>query len=263
MASTLASRRNLVLVTEEAWQPPLHAQPDTRIRRSLSAVRRLFDLQLGSIWRDLEGELESARGIVLDVGCGAQPFRPLIAPSASYVGIDTVNAKSHFGYEIPDTIYFDGATWPIDTGSVDIVLCTETLEHVLEPSLLLDEAHRALRAGGRLILTVPFSARWHFIPHDYWRYTPASLDHLLRKAGFSDVRVYARGNAATVACYKCIALVLPFLIPSSGGVRSRFLQLLALLTLPVVLVLALIGQASLRGRGGDDCLGFTVTASSL
>lgn len=261
MPSGIDRRRNLASVTEESWRPPLHVTPDTRLHRALAAVRRVFDLQAASIWRDLSSELPAASGVVLDVGCGAQPYRPLIGPSATYLGIDTVDARPNFGYEIPDTIYFEGTTWPVDDGSTDVVLCAETLEHVLEPSMLLDEAFRSLRPGGRLILTVPFSARWHFIPHDYWRYTPSSLAHLLRTAGFQEVGVYARGNAGTVACHKLMALVLPFLLPSSGGVRSRLLQLLAVLTLPIVFLLALIGRATLHGKGGDDCLGYTAVAS--
>jgi SAM-dependent methyltransferase len=258
----LDERRNLALATEESWRPPLHVSPDTGLHRTLAAVRRLFDLQAASIWRDLAGELPDARGLVVDVGCGAQPYRPLLGPQARYLGLDTIDAKANFGYEIPDTIYFDGQTWPVDDDSADVILCAETLEHVPEPGQLLAEAHRCLRPRGRLLLTVPFAARWHFIPYDYWRFTPSSLDNLLTEAGFIEVSVYARGNAGTVACYKLMALVLPFLVPARTGLRARLLQLLALLTVPFVLVLALIGRATLTGKGGDDCLGYTVTASA-
>ena len=260
MPEPLQNRRNLAQATEESWRPPLHEPPDSHLHRWAAAGRRIFDLQAASIWRDLSGELATASGLVLDVGCGAQPYRQLLSASARYLGIDTVDAQSDFGYSVPDTIYFDGNTWPVEDGSVDVVLCSETLEHVLEPSTLLHEARRSLRAGGRLIMTVPFAARWHFVPHDYWRYTPSSLDYLLRRAGFDQIGVYARGNALTVACYKVMALALPFLLPPSGGFRARALQLLALVTVPIVLVLALVGRATLRGKGGDDCLGYTITA---
>lgn len=109
-------------------------------------------------------------------------------------------------------------------------------------------------------MTVPFAARWHFVPNDYWRFTPSSLRHLLKTAGFTDVAVYARGNAFTVACYKTIALVLPYLFPQRGGVGARAAQLLALLAVPFVVCLALAARVSLLGKGGDDCLGYTVTA---
>lgn len=260
MGDGLANRTNFALARSEGWRPPLHEPPTTPVRRALAAVRRLIDLQAGSIWRDLAGELATVDGLVLDVGCGAQPFRPLLGPSARYLGIDTTDAKRDFGYEIPDTVYFEGNSWPVESESVDVVLCTETLEHVLEPSTLLAEAHRALVGGGRLLLTVPFAARWHFVPNDYWRFTPSSLRYLLEAAGFADVAVYARGNAFTVACYKTIALVLPFLFPQHGGVLARALQVLAVLAVPFVFCLALAARLSLLGKGGEDCLGYTVTA---
>jgi SAM-dependent methyltransferase len=256
----LSERPNLAKARTETWRPPLHEPPDTRSHRWRAAARRIFDLQAESIWRDLARELPHARGLVVDVGCGAQPYRRLLGREARYLGIDTVDAKADFGYEVPDTVYFDGETWPLDDESADVILCAETLEHVLRPAVLLAEAHRCLRPGGRLLLTVPFAARWHFIPNDYWRFTPSSLDHLLSEAGFIEISVHARGNAGTVACYKLMAIALPFLVPAEGGFRARLLQLLALLVAPLVLALALVGRATLNGDGGDDCLGYTVTA---
>ena len=69
--------------------------------------------------------------------------------------------------------------------SVENVLATETLEHVSRPVRFLAEARRCLSPGGRLMLTVPFAARWHYIPHDYWRFTPSGLRQLLTDAGFN------------------------------------------------------------------------------
>jgi SAM-dependent methyltransferase len=257
----LTGRRNLAEVTQERWRPPVHVPPVTRLARLIAMIRRGFDLQTASIWRDLASQLPTARGVVLDIGCGAQPFRPLLSPNAHYIGIDNARAKSDFGYDVPDTIYFEGETWPIESGSVDLALCTETLEHVLDPSRLLDEAHRCLRPGGRLLLTVPFAARWHFIPHDYWRFTPSGLKYILERAGFSEIGVYARGNELTVGCYKLMALVLPLLLPQSSRPSAQALRLIALPLVPLVLAAAAVGRVSLLGAGGDDCLGYTVIAS--
>jgi hypothetical protein len=140
-------------------------------------------------------------------------------------------------------------------------LCTEALEHVLEPSQFLDRAFQALRPGGLLFVTVPFSARWHFVPYDYWRFTPSSLLHLLEGCGFADVEIFARGNALTVACYKAMALFLPLLSPqgkSSG--KALLLRALGAGSAPIFVLLAVVANASLRAKGGDDCLGYTVLA---
>ena len=162
---------------------------------------------------------------------------------------------------MPDTTYYEGGRWPLSDESVDVVLSTETLEHVPDPPRFLAEAFRCLKPGGRVLLTVPFAARWHFIPHDYWRFTPSGLQRLLSAAGFSDIRVFARGNALTVACYKVMAVFLPLLLPQGKSlVPSILIRVLGLLTLPFVILLAAIGNLSLRHQGGDDCLGYTAIA---
>ena len=254
----MPERENLALRGSERWQPPAFRPPRTRRDRLLAAARRLLDLQAASIWRDLKGELASAEGDVLDVGAGAQPYRPLLPPGARYRAIDAAAAREAFGYDLPDTEYFEGDRWPVEDFSMNVVLATETLEHVPDPATFLSEARRVLRPGGRIVLTVPFAARWHYVPHDYWRFTPSSLRSMLEAAGFADIVVHARGNERTVACYKLIALVLPALFPPGGGLRPS--RIAAVLALPLVAALALLAHVSLRGGGGEDCLGWTATA---
>ncbi len=256
----MSGRENLALRTSERWQPPAFRPPRTRWDRLLAAGRRLLDLQAASVWRDLKLELASAHGDVLDVGAGAQPYRPLLPSGARYRAIDVAVAGEAFGYDLPDTEYFEGDRWPADDASIDVVLATETLEHVPDPSVFLAEARRVLRPGGRIILTVPFAARWHYIPHDYWRFTPSSLLNLLASASFGDVVVHARGNEITVACYKLMALILPALLPPDGGVTPA--RIGAILMLPLLALLALVAHMSMRDDGGVDCLGWTVTATA-
>jgi SAM-dependent methyltransferase len=259
---SISGRSNMVKRRDESWRPPLFRASNSLLSRLTFALRRIFDLQTSSIWHDLSVELPGVDGRAVDVGCGAQPYRCLFSADAEYIGIDTADAKSHFGYSMPDTRYFEGTIWPVADASVNFLLCTETLEHVLDFEGFLHEAARCLVPGGRILLTVPFSARWHYIPYDYWRFTPSSLDSLLSRAGFVDIAVYARGNAVTVACYKTMALILLLLMPQG---RSRpagmALRLVGLPFLPLFLVLGIIGNLSLLGRGGDDCLGYTALAT--
>jgi len=255
------NRRNMVGRSAESWRPPLFTNPDSATRRLVAAIRRFLDLQAGSIWNDLSKILPQVSGNVLDVGCGAQPYRMLFLQATTYIGIDTIDAKVHFGYEIPDTRYFKGDQWPVEDSSVDFVLCTETLEHIEKPEVLLGEAFRCMKTGGTLLLTVPFAARWHFIPYDYWRFTPSGLERLLARAGFAGIRVYARGNAVTVACYKGMALILRLVLPQgSSHPAGLLLRVLSLPLLPVLFAMAAVANISLLGGGGDDCLGYTALA---
>lgn len=69
----------------------------------------------------------------------------------------------------------------IRDASVDLVLCTEVLEHVPEPQRALDEMFRVLAPGGRLLLTTRFLFPIHDAPHDYFRFTKYGLRYLLRR----------------------------------------------------------------------------------
>ena len=222
----------------------------------MTPLWRFFDFQSGTIWRDLSAALRQVRGTLVDVGCGAQPFRRLLAQDVTYIGIDSEEARTVFGYDTPDTRYYDGFTWPVEDGVADVVLATETLEHVSDPDQFLREARRVLRPGGTLTMTIPFAARWHYIPVDYWRFTPAGLTRLLGKSEFTDIEVYARGNAVTVACYKCLALLAVFVLPQRRSpIAATLMRVVGLVLSPLVVILAVIGNLSLLfGSGDDDCL---------
>ena len=258
--TAVPARRNLVERAAEDFKPPVF-KPNNSVRNRLENwLRRFLDLQAGSAWRDLRVELGKARGSLLDIGCGAQVYRSLVPREVAYRGIDTSDAKARFGYEVPDTHYFEGEDWGVEDAAFDTALCTEVLEHIQDPAAFLARACRCLRPGGRLVLTVPFAARWHFIPYDYWRYTPSSLQLLLTGAGFDDVRVLARGNPFTVAIYKAMALHLMLLFGSGANRPGLVKRAFGVLLLPVLGVLAVIANLSLFADWGDDCLGYTVTA---
>jgi SAM-dependent methyltransferase len=255
-------RENLHTPRVENFPPPPLERPRGAWGALKLALRRFADLQFGSIWRDLDVLLPSVRGSLVDVGCGAQPFRDLLSPDVTYIGVDIAEAKSRFGYEAADTRYFSGTTLPLADAEANVILCTETLEHVLNPGILLLEIRRALCTDGILVMTVPFSARWHFIPHDYWRYTPSGLGHLLSDAGFADIRIYARGGVLAVASYKVLGYVL--LLVSGGGSKgpmSLLAKAIGVLLLPLGALSMLAGNVGLRYPGStDDTLGYTVIA---
>jgi SAM-dependent methyltransferase len=261
--ATLA-RRNLVDRAEELWRPPPLAADSGTVSSWGARVRRFFDLQAGTIWRDVDQLLKDAYGKVVDVGCGGQPYRALLPGSVEYVGIDIADATRNFGYAAADTVYFAGQEWPEQTENADFVLCTEVLEHVPDPADFLARAYGALRPGGYVVCTVPFAARWHFVPFDYWRFTPSGLKRLFEGAGFHDVHVWARGNALTVACYKVMALFLPLLFPQTDRAVAAWARRLSVAPLtPLFVLLAVVANVSLRFDGGDDCLGYSILAERL
>jgi SAM-dependent methyltransferase len=123
-------------------------------------------------------------GDVLDVGCGCKPYRAYV-PAENYVGLDI---DSPFTRQVAEAdLFYDGGRFPVADASFDGVLCSQVLEHVFNPAVFLAEIHRALRPGGRLLLTVPFMWDEHEQPRDFGRYSSFGLRAVLETAGFEIV----------------------------------------------------------------------------
>jgi SAM-dependent methyltransferase len=165
-------------------------------------LRTWADLQLLTCLRFVSAHRGLLKGEVLDVGCGEMPFRHLVAPGAAYTGIDVPAAGSFGMQRHAEVIEFDGTTIPFADNSFDAILCTEVLEHAVQPEALVAEMRRVLKPGGALVLTVPFAARVHHVPYDFHRFTRFRLEALF--AGFTGVAIAERGNDLAVIANKII-----------------------------------------------------------
>ena len=150
---------------------------------------------------------------VLDLGCGAGRFVAALRDAgAEAVGVELAEAalerarRNAPGADLR-LVEPDGSL-PLDHASVDLVWCSEVLEHVADTAYLLLEVRRVLRPGGRLLVTVPYHGRVkgalialarfdaHFDPlGQHLRfYTRSSLTATLQRSGFEAVRVRAWGG---------------------------------------------------------------------
>ncbi|MBK5273603.1 MAG: class I SAM-dependent methyltransferase [Desulfuromonadales bacterium] len=229
---------------------------DTFIGKLRFFIRTVLDMQVASVYRHLRLWLKDRSGTLLEVGCGAQPYRHLVSSNCRYTGLDWEQAEAHFNYRLPDTTYYNGDIFPFKDSSFDNLFHTEVLEHVYHGREFLSECRRVLKPTGSMFFTVPFQARYHYIPNDFFRYTPAALERMLVEAGFSRIGIRPRGNDITVAAYKNISIIYRWM-------RSGPLGMIAgIMLFPISVPVLILGQLSLRRDMGstDDCLGYTVTA---
>ena len=68
----------------------------------------------------------------------------------------------------------------IDTGRFDYVVCTEVLEHTLQPFQAVQEIRRLLKPGGLAFVSTPFNFRIHGPLPDCWRFTEHGLRALFK-----------------------------------------------------------------------------------
>ena len=129
-------------------------------------------------------------GMVLDVGGGHRN---------TYVDhVDTVAVKSFVVIDVQSTPIVDVVgsvtSLPVCDDSFDAVLCFNLLEHVFDYETALSEMNRVMKPGAVLYGWVPFALGIHGDPHDYWRFTPDTLEALLCKAGFSRHEIVPCGD---------------------------------------------------------------------
>lgn len=138
---------------------------------------------------------------ILEIGSRRMPgqgaysdFRALFSPNDSYVGIDIVAGPG------VDKLIKASEPLPFRDDTQDVIICTEVLEHVENPSKLIEEIERVVKASGLVLITVPFAIPIHGSPDDYWRFTPSGLAYLF--ASFTVTKVGYIGfscNPSTIA----------------------------------------------------------------
>jgi SAM-dependent methyltransferase len=150
---------------------------------------------------------------VLDLGCGTGRFVAALRDAgADPVGVEVAEAAlERARRNVPGAdlrLLVPDGSLPLEHGSVDLVWCSEVLEHVPDVAHLLVEARRVLKPGARLLATVPYHGRVkaaaigllrfdaHFDPlgQHVRFFTRSSLARTLDAAGFEGARIEAAGG---------------------------------------------------------------------
>lgn len=162
---------------ESATQNPAQAMR-RRVIRSLLRVpasgARILDIGSG------EGEL-------LQEMRARYPSAELCGIDYSQYGVDVAKGKVPGATVLQRDLMSADPPPPELRGWATYAICSEVLEHVDEPQVLLSNARSYLAPGCRLVVTVPggpMSAFDHHIGHRR-HFTPAALTDLLTRSGFS------------------------------------------------------------------------------
>lgn len=136
---------------------------------------------------------------VLDLGCGWGEFSNQI-PAITRYGMD-LNPDSAGKLDKGVTFFFQDCStvWPLADSQLDIVFTSNFFEHLPDKASLartLEQAHRCLKPGGRLIALGP---NIKYLPGQYWDFwdhylplTELSLQEGCHLAGFETEKLLCR-----------------------------------------------------------------------
>lgn len=139
---------------------------------------------------------------VLDAGAGECAYKPLFA-HCDYIAADLAVGDVGWNYRNLSAVCVLHHL-PFADASFDVVLSTQTLEHLKQPAESVRELFRVLKPGGRLLMTAPMAQLEHQTPYDFFRYTSFGLKALCEQAGFApdDVTVQPFGGMFTRWAYE-------------------------------------------------------------
>lgn len=127
--------------------------------------------------------------VILDAGCGTGGTMAQVAPLGRVIGCDTSSYALGFCRQrgFRELVAGDVSALPFASGSMDVVLNCDVLEHTHDDRVALAELVRVLRPGGTLVLTVP-AHRFLWSEHDEAlehrrRYAARELRQLLQDSG--------------------------------------------------------------------------------
>ncbi|HTV04809.1 MAG TPA: metalloregulator ArsR/SmtB family transcription factor [Acidobacteriaceae bacterium] len=138
--------------------------------------------------------------VIADLGAGEGAFSLLLAQratrviavdsSARMVSVADALAKKQ-GVKNLDYRLGDMEDLPIENNSVNLVFFSQSLHHAMHPERALSEAHRILKAGGRIVILDLAKHRFEeareLYADEWLGFSEAELESALAKSGFHNV----------------------------------------------------------------------------
>lgn len=140
---------------------------------------------------------QHARGLLLDLGCGAVPlygiYRDIVSDNICMDWVNTLHKNPYLDYEVDLNNEI-----PLESNQFDTIIATDVLEHIARPKLLMAEIARLLKPNGKVIIAVPFFYHLHEKPYDYFRYTEFALRMFCEENSLALLQLEAYGGAPEI-----------------------------------------------------------------
>ncbi|MCD4761580.1 methyltransferase domain-containing protein, partial [bacterium] len=169
------------------------------ILKKKSLARALMDISLKEY---------TLNGKVLDLGGGKKSKYFYFVKREKNCELINLDCKAG---DKQSRLDFEVDSLPFSENYFDQILILNLLEHIFNYKLLMREACRVLKKGGRVIGFVPFLVNVHPDPHDFFRYTKESLEKIFAEAGFNKIEIVEIGRGPFAVNFNNIVLSIPVL----------------------------------------------------
>jgi SAM-dependent methyltransferase len=150
----------------------------------------------------------SSPGNILDIGCGSGKFLYTMKKKGWQVfGVEVNENAALLGNELEQLNIHPGDLLSIKYNSdfFDYIRSNHSFEHITNPEPVLEETHRILKGGGKLLIGVPnidsfngrlFKKYWWYLgaPVHPFNYSVSTLTKMLEKHGFKVEKVTYNGD---------------------------------------------------------------------
>jgi SAM-dependent methyltransferase len=146
--------------------------------------------------------LPAGRLRILDVGSQIMPHQVnfkshrQMLEGHEYIGLDITP-----GINV-DVVLTNPYKFPFNDMEFDVVISSQTFEHIEYPWLTIREIARVLKPGGMCFIIAPAKAPRHRYPVDCYRYNPDGIEALGKWAGFKVIKARtSRADRLVRDCY--------------------------------------------------------------
>ena len=128
------------------------------------------------------------KGRMMDIGCGDGEFMSKINQS---IGVD-INpfCIQHIKAKGMEAYHYERYPLHFEEESFETLFCDNVIEHIDDPSNLIEEMYRLLQKNGRLIIGVPTYKGFHRQADHKVFYDESKLETTFNKFGFKKQKIF-------------------------------------------------------------------------
>jgi 2-polyprenyl-3-methyl-5-hydroxy-6-metoxy-1,4-benzoquinol methylase len=119
--------------------------------------------EINRLHQNILKEIPKNADWILDVGCGGGWLAKAMKGTNRHVismdisDINPIKAIASIAYPTHYGLVADVFDLPVKENSIDCIIASEIIEHVSDPKLFLETLIKALKPGGKLIVTTPYN----------------------------------------------------------------------------------------------------------